>query len=357
MFFKNKIWLGCLFFLSIIITGCSSSSPSEVQSQKPSNLVVNVEVVGSDASNPNGDGSGKIKLDFSATNATSYKINFGNGDTMETAATSVSYTYTGSGTSTYSIYVSAYNADKFVSVTRSVTIYITPSLLWSDEFNTDGAPKSSNWGYDLGAGGWGNNEAEYYTSRADNVIVQGGYLQITAKKEDYQGAHYTSARLKTQDKFNFKYGKVEVRAKLPEGGGTWPAIWMLGSNINSVDWPACGEIDIMEEVGNNLGNIHSTLHTPSSYGASVNTATKMVPDASSQFHVYGMEWTPDKIAFSIDGTVFYTYNPATKNASTWPFDSNQFIILNVAMGGNFGGNIDPNFTSGTMLIDYVRVYQ
>ena len=353
---SNFRW-GTVLLLSILFAGCSSSSPGEESTDLPKNLVLSVDVQGQSSANPNGDGSGKVTLHFSADNATSYKINFGNGEKVETSANTYPYTYTGGGTKTYDIYVSAYKADKFISQSKTITIYVAPGLIWADEFNGSGAPDSSKWGYDIGAGGWGNNESQYYTSRADNVVVENGLLKITAKKENYEGATYTSARLNTQGKFNFKYGKIEVRAKLPEGGGTWPAIWMLGSNFSTVGWPACGEIDIMEEVGNDPGRIHSSLHTPSSYGATTNTGTKMVPDFSTKFHVYSAEWSANKIQFAVDGTVFYTYNPADKNANTWPFDSNQFIILNLAMGGNFGGTIDPDFNKGTMEVDYVRVYQ
>jgi len=182
-------------------------------------------------------------------------------------------------------------------------------------------------------------------------------LKITAKKEDYQGFRYTSTRMLTQGKFDFTYGRVEVRAKLPIGGGTWPAIWMLGSSISTDGWPAAGEIDIMEHIGNEQGKIHSSIHTRSSFGNTVNTMSKMVSDVSTAFHIYGVKWTQNAIEFSIDEEVYYTYNPSTKNTSTWPFYANQFIILNVAMGGNFGGNVDSNFTQSTMEIDYVRVYQ
>lgn len=348
----------CLFLSSLLIS-CSNDSSNEDNppANKLANLQVEVQLQGKSAENPNGDGSGKVILNFSADNATSYRINFGNGEDIETTANTYTYTYTGSGISNYDIYVSAYKGSEFISEKRAIAVYVAPGLLWADEFDGSGAPNSSKWTYDLGAGGWGNNEAEYYTDRLENAKVENGMLTITAKKESYEGASYTSARLKTQGKFSFKYGKVEVRAKLPEGGGTWPAIWMLGSNITTVAWPASGEIDIMEHVGNNMGRVSSAIHTPSSYGNTQNVGATNVTNVSSEFHVYGMEWNAQKIAFSVDGNVFYTYNPAEKNEQTWPFNKDQFIILNVAVGGNLGGTIDPDFSSGNMVIDYVRVYQ
>lgn len=233
------------------------------------------------------------------------------------------------------------------------------NLVWSDEFDTDGSPDASNWAYDIGTGnnGWGNGEVQYYTDRTDNVSVTGGVLKITAKKENYQGSSYTSSRLKTQGLYDFTYGRVDVKAKLPEGSGTWPAIWMLGADFESAGWPACGEIDIMEGIGNNPGHVQSAIHTPSSYGSTVNMKSTTVSDASSAFHVYSVNWSEDKISFLIDGEIYYTYEPDTKNADTWPFDAPQFLLLNVAMGGSLGGNIDASFTESSMEIDYVRVYQ
>jgi len=233
------------------------------------------------------------------------------------------------------------------------------NLVWEDEFDMAGAPLEANWNYDIGRGsnGWGNNEAQYYTDRSDNVIVEDGLLKITAKKESYEGADYTSARLLTQDKFEFTYGRVDVRAKLPGGGGTWPAIWMLGANFPEVGWPRCGEIDIMEYVGNNPGKVQSAIHTPSSSGATVNVKQTEIQNETTEFHVYSVIWSENKISFLVDNEKFYTYEPEIKNDQTWPFDLDQFLILNVALGGTLGGNIDPNFTESTMEIDYVRVYQ
>ncbi len=227
-------------------------------------------------------------------------------------------------------------------------------LVWSDEFSVDGAPNSTYWSYDLGAGGWGNGESQSYTNSATNVRVLGGVLIIDAVKSS---GTWTSARIKTQTKFNFKYGRIKFSAKLPTGTGTWPATWMLGESISSVGWPSCGEVDVMEHAGKNPGLVHSSLHTPSSNGNTVNTSTKTVSNYNTSFHVYEANWTADKIEFLIDGVSFYTYQPSTKNSSTWPFNANFFIIMNLAMGGTFGGPIDPALSFAEMQVDYVQVYQ
>ncbi|MDE5422712.1 family 16 glycosylhydrolase [Ancylomarina sp. DW003] len=239
------------------------------------------------------------------------------------------------------------------SESKEVDVEYT-NLIWSDEFDVAGAPDATNWTYDLGAGGWGNGEAQTYTSDAANVSVSDGTLKITAKAD---GGSYSSARLKTQGLREFTYGRVDVKAKLPVGGGTWPAIWMLGADFPTAGWPACGEIDIMEAIGNNPGHIQSALHTPSSSGATVNMESTTVEDASEAFHVYSINWSEGEISFLIDDEVYYTYSPAEKTAATWPFDADQFLILNVAMGGTLGGVIDPAFVEASMEIDYVRVYQ
>lgn len=229
------------------------------------------------------------------------------------------------------------------------------NLVWFDEFNTDGAPDPSKWVYDLGNGdnGWGNSEKQNYTNAASNVVVQGGNLKITAKKEASGGFNYSSARLKSEGKYDFTYGKVEVRAKLPSGGGTWPAIWMLGANYATNAWPACGEIDIMEHVGNSQNLIHGTLHYPGHSGGSANTGSKTIPNVSTEFHVYKVIWSPASVKIYVDTELIHS----VPNDATLPFNKDFFLILNVAMGGTFGGAIDPAFTQSSMEIDYVRVYQ
>jgi hypothetical protein len=231
--------------------------------------------------------------------------------------------------------------------------YAYNDLVWEDDFNTDGAPDATNWTYDLGDGGWGNGEVQTYTNSAENAKVLDGSLIITAKADGSGG--YTSARLKSQGLRKFTYGRIEVRAKLPASAGTWPAIWMLGSNFTTVGWPTCGEIDIMEQTGANkditLGTVHwynTTTNGNASYGE--NTA---VADASSDFHLYTVEWSDTSIKIYLDDVNFFQM----ANDSTLPFNADFFMILNIAMGGTLGGDIDPSFTEDTMEIDYVKVFQ
>ena len=249
---------------------------------------------------------------------------------------------------------------------------IYTDLVWADEFDTNGAIDATKWHHQTQlpqGGSWYNGEQQHYTNRIENSSVNNGFLDITAIKESFtdqgQTKQYTSARLNS--KFAFTYGRVDVRAKLPFGDGTWPAIWTLGKNINedggfwdsqygTVGWPACGELDIMEHGLHPTNQVSVAIHTPSSYGSTVNTSIQPLADVANDFHVYSMNWSPDQITFLIDGVGFYTYNPAVKNDDTWPFYLEQYLLLNIAMGGN-GGAIDSNFSQSSMVIDYVRVYQ
>ena len=249
---------------------------------------------------------------------------------------------------------------------------IYTDLVWADEFDTNGAIDAAKWYHQTQlpqGGSWYNGEVQHYTNRIENSSVNNGFLDITAIKENFtdQGEtkQYTSGRLNS--KFAFTYGRVDVRAKLPFGDGTWPAIWTLGKNINedggywdnqygTVGWPACGELDIMEHGLHPTNQVSVAIHTPSSYGSTVNTSIQTLADVANNFHVYSMNWSPNQITFLIDGVGFYTYNPAVKNDDTWPFYLEQYLLLNIAMGGN-GGAIDPNFSQSSMVIDYVRVYQ
>ena len=226
------------------------------------------------------------------------------------------------------------------------------NLVWEEEFDGN-ALDTDSWNIETGNGdnGWGNNEKQYYT--ADNAVVSDGSLKINAIAESTNDFDYSSARITTMDKQEFKYGRVEVRAKLPGAAGTWPAIWMLGSNFAEVNWPASGEIDIMEHVGNDLGHVLGTLHMPGNSGGDGISKGTEVENVDSEFHTYTLEWTADHILFAVDDIVFHEY----KNSADTPFNQKFFLILNVAMGGNLGGDIDPNFSEDTMEVDYVKVYQ
>lgn len=224
-------------------------------------------------------------------------------------------------------------------------------LIWSDEFNVDGAPDSANWGYDLGAGGWGNNELQTYTNNADNVIVEDGVLKITARADGSDG--YTSARLKSENLQEFTYGRVEIRAKLPQGQGTWPALWMLGANFDTVGWPFCGEIDIMEQTGQDKTRTSAAVHYPNFSGGNAPTDDIENIDATTEFHDYIVEWNANEIKFFVDDQEFFLEN----NDETKPFNSDFFFIMNIAMGGTLGGAVDPAFTEATMEVDYIRLYQ
>ena len=226
-------------------------------------------------------------------------------------------------------------------------------LLWEATFDEETSLDTSVWNYEIGNGdnGWGNQESQYYTE--DNTSIVDGNLLITARRESESGFDFTSSRITTQDNFEFTYGRVEARAKLPEGQGTWPAIWMLGNNFDEIGWPATGEIDIMEHKGNEPGVIHGTLHYPGASGGNADGDVTTIENPSSEFHIYTMEWSADRIVFLVDGEVYHTY----ENTPDSPFNKDFFLIMNVAMGGTFGGNIDPDFQESSMEIDYIRVFQ
>jgi len=250
-----------------------------------------------------------------------------------------------------------------------VTLYFsfptngTYQLIWSDEFNQNSRQiDATKWFLETQApnnGRWYNNEKQHYTDRLDNVYVSDGTLKIVAKKENYTHSGtqlaYTSARLNS--KVSFTYGKVVVRAKLPKAQGTWPAIWMLGSNLETVGWPACGEIDIMEQLFENQQMVQCAVHTPATHGDNTIVKQINVSDVTQNFHEYGMVWTAEKIEFFVDGQHYFTYEPKNKTPQNWPYFNDQYILLNIAMGGNLGGKIAADFTQDQMEVDYVRVYQ
>lgn len=350
--FKKFLMSSTLLFLALLSCSSGDGESGNVPDNTQLDVVINAEVIGTTISMPNGDGSGKVKFNISPNNATSYKIVFGDGEIMETTTGVFTHTYSSSGTKTYEVQVTAFNGLKYFNATKSIVVFVATTQIWADEFDVDGAPNTSKWGYDLGGGGWGNNEPQYYTNRAENVIVQGGVLKIITKKENYLGSSYTSARLLTKSKFSFKYGKVEFRAKMPLGGGTWPALWMLGNNIDTASWPACGEIDVMEHLGNQQNKIYGTLHYPGHSGGTADGSTTIISNAATEFHLYSVDWRADSIKFYVDNQLFKTFT----NSASMPFNQNFFLIINCAIGGDFGGTIDPNFVSSTFEVDYVRVY-
>ena len=256
-------------------------------------------------------------------------------------------------------------------VEKTAPGYEFDSLVWSDEFDGEGAIDTEKWFHQTkipSGGSWHNGEIQHYTDRVENAFLDSGYLHVMARRETYtdQGhtKDYTSARLNSR--FAFTYGKVEVRAKLPYGVGTWPAIWMLGKNISengaywynqgfgTTPWPDCGEMDIMEHWGSNQDYVSSATHTPSSHGNTVNKGGQTIPSASTTFHNYQLQWSPEQLVFSVDGMVHFTYNPSEKNADTWPFDHDMYLLLNVAI---LPAITNTDFEESAMIIDYVRVYQ
>ena len=243
------------------------------------------------------------------------------------------------------------------------------TLVWSDEF---GGPRGSDvdpskWVLEVGGGGWGNQELEYYTNRLENAHVQDGNLVIRAQREKYTDKEnvtrdYTSARLKTQGKFSQNYGKFEARMKIPYGQGLWPAFWMLGDNVDKVDWPACGEIDIMENVGKEPSTVRGTIHGPGYSGGSGLGANYELPTGkrfADDFHTFAVEWEPDAIRFYVDGNLYETRTRADlPQGRQWVFDHPFFLLMNVAVGGDWPGSPDASTVfPQTMLVDYVRVYR
>ena len=231
---------------------------------------------------------------------------------------------------------------------------------WADEFDYAGKPDPAKWGYDLGGGGWGNNELQYYTDRIDNASVGDGVLTITARKEPFGERGYTSARLVSKGKGDFRYGRFEARAKLPSGRGTWPAIWMLPTDWKYGDWPRSGEIDIMEHVGFDPGRVHISVHTQAynHVAGTQKTATRLVEGAMDGFHRYRVDWTPDAIRGYIDDVPMFEFRNEGTGPDAWPFDQRFHWLLNVAVGGNWGGQkgVDEAVFPARMQVDYVRVY-
>ncbi|MBI5857180.1 MAG: glycoside hydrolase family 16 protein [Sphingobacteriales bacterium] len=235
-------------------------------------------------------------------------------------------------------------------------------LVWNDEFNYTGLPDSSKWDYDVGGHGWGNNELQYYTNAdTGNAVVRNGKLIITARKQQSGTNPYTSARLITKNKGDWLYGRIEVKAKLPAGRGIWPAIWMLPTDWAYGGWPESGEIDIMENVGFMPDSVFSSVHTKSFNHVIHTQKTKglFVNDVYNSFHVYAAEWFEDKIDFYMDDKLFFSFSNTHNGFAEWPFDKRFHLLLNIAVGGNWGGaqGIDSSIIASSMEVDYVRVYK
>ena len=231
------------------------------------------------------------------------------------------------------------------------------SLVWSDEFNGTEL-NEKDWSFELGDGcpalcGWGNKERQIYTKR--NHRLENGMLFIQARKENDR---YTSMRISSKGKKEFQYGRFEIRAKLAVGEGVWPAFWLLGSNIDEVGWPLSGEIDVLEYVGRAPQEIFTTLHTQDKNGDFANTKTTHIPKIEEGFHVYAAEWDAESIAFFVDGVNVYTFAPKEKTVAIWPFDQPFYLLLNLAIGGHFGGpEVDDDIFPQEFIVDYIRVYQ
>lgn len=230
-------------------------------------------------------------------------------------------------------------------------------LVWEETFDKKEL-NEKDWNFEVGDGcpnlcGFGNNERQIYTKT--NHEFKDGNLVIEARKE---GSKYTSTKITTKGKKEFKYGRIEARAKLPVGQGIWPAFWMLGANIDEIHWPKAGEIDILEYIGRDPGMVYTTLHTQDSHGNTINTKRTPYPNIEEGYHVFAIEWTKEKMDFFVDKTLVYTFNPPVKNEDTWPFDKPFYIIVNLAVGGNFGGpEVDDKIFPQKYYVDYVRVYQ
>jgi beta-glucanase (GH16 family) len=340
----------------------------------PTNLSLTINIVGLDTNNPNGDGSGVVQFMASATNAVKYGFKFGSEAEQESVSGTISHTYTDSGINSYLVTVFAYSSTgNSISTFETIAVFVGDQiqLVWSDEFDIDGPVDANKWHHQIeipSGGNWYNGEQQHYTNRLDNSYVSNGLLKIVAKKESFsdQGytKAYTSARLNS--KFAFTYGRVDIRAKLPNEAGTWPALWMLGKDIDEdggywdedfgvVNWPVSGEIDIMEQTGWDKNKVLGTCHwfdnassANASYGQDIT-----VSNVSTEFHVYSMEWTETYIKMLVDDIEYYEI--ALNN--DLPFNKDFYFLFNIAMGGTLGGTIDASFTEDTMEIDYVRVYQ
>jgi beta-glucanase (GH16 family) len=360
---KRSIWTwGCIFLFGSM--GCGGDEPVK----KVSNLIVTLVV--------DEDGSGEVAINAGADNEKFFKFFFGESVDEEPVVTDVgfaSHTYEESGT--YTIKVQAHSSESdFISYEEDIEVdvfiavpttgntspesYAGMTLLWQDEFNGS-TIDATKWSFEIGNNnGWGNNELEYY--RQENASLVAGSLMIEAREEAFGGKNYTSTRMITKGKFDFKYGRVDVRAALPEGKGIWPAIWMLGANIDAVNWPYCGEIDIMEKIGGGIeekkvyGTVHWFASAYANYGGSFTGSTEGI--FNDKFHVYSITWDAEFIRWYVDDVKYHEIDIRPDHLSE--FREDFFFILNVAVGGNWPGNPDATTQyPQRMFVDYIRVFQ
>lgn len=356
------------YLVALILITVNLSCKKQASAVEPSNLQLTANV--------STDGSGRVDFVAKADNADRYFFTFGQGsnESIRSSDGNASTVYVEGGT--YTVKVTAYStSDKSITLSKQITVdkndaidntgYISPetypgmTLVWQDEFNGT-ALDSRYWTFEQGNGanGWGNNELQFY--REENTKVNGGYLTITARKENFSGREYTSSRIKTQDKKTFLYGRVDFRAKLPKGQGIWPAFWALGANITTVNWPLCGEIDIMEMVGGGAGKdntVHGTVHYEDGGHKYIGKSyTLPSGDFYDKFHVFSLVWTETSLKWYIDNQEYYTFD--SSSAATDEFRKPFFLLINLAVGGNWPGS--PNSSTvfpQKYIVDYVRVFQ
>ena len=368
--------------LLILLVGCTTEPMAPINDQDvgellPSDLTLSVLLQGQPG-DVHGDGSGIASIRATGTNVSSFRFRFENGGAFFSNSGELTYTFTKEGTNSHRItaffFSETQNTD---SISQDVTVYVDPRpsgqgvLVWSDEFDYEGPVDPSKWHHQvipIQGDSWANNELQHYTDRVENSYVRDGTLRIVAKRESYTYAgiekSYTSARLNS--KFVFRYGRVDIRARLPGEQGTWPAFWTLGANIDevgnfhgnaygSVGWPACGEIDIMEQNGWNKNNLIGHLHWGDTQTGAyhISGGTRSVSGVSSTFNLYSLIWTEDSIQILLNDELFYE----APNTVGMPFDNPHYLLLNIAMGGTLGGAIPAGFSQAVMEVDYIRIYQ
>lgn len=308
------------------------------------------------------DGRYLLKIN-GISNGEKYQAGFKSGDSLIINSNKETYVfnYKDKTTSEGEFFIKKLTNNKTKIKNISLEKYVG-KLIWEEDFNYTGLPNEEEWSYEVGGHGWGNSELQYYTEAdEDNVYVKDGKLIITALKEDYEGKNYTSTRLVTRGKKDFLYGRIEVTAKLPSGVGTWPAIWMMPTDSKYGDWPKSGEIDIMEHVGYEEGLVHGTVHTEKYYWVKSNQKGNQIEvlDATRAFHTYALEWTPNIIKMYKDNILYFIYENEQEGRESWPFDQKFFLILNIAIGGAWGGQhgVDNSIFPQRLEIDKIRVYE